>query len=311
MNNVYNNIQDIVGDTPLLKLNRYGEKHNFSSSVYAKLECLNPAGSIKDRAALSMIQDAQAKGLLTKDSVIVEPTSGNTGIGLAAMAVSQGYRVVLTMPETMSQERRTMLAAYGAELVLTSGKLGMQGAVDKANELVAADPNAIMLGQFDNQANADAHYRTTGPELWKALDGKIDVFVCGVGTGGTISGTGAYLKEKNPAIEVVAVEPADSPLLSTGNAGPHKLQGLGANFIPTLLNQKIYDKIITATTEEAFQAGADIARTEGTFVGISSGAALSAVKKLATDPAYAGKNIVVILPDSGDRYLSSPMVTGE
>lgn len=307
MNKAYENIQSLVGNTPLLKLNRYGAKHGFSASVFAKLEYLNPAGSVKDRAALGMIRQAQEAGILTENSVIVEPTSGNTGIGLAAMAVSQGYRVILTMPDTMSQERRTLLSAYGAELVLTEGKLGMQGAVDKANELAETMDNAIILGQFDNKSNAHAHYTTTGPEIWDALDGNIDVFIAGIGTGGTITGAGNYLKEKNSNIEIIAVEPADSPLLSQGKASGHKLQGMGANFVPQILDKTVYSRILTATTEEAFQAGADIAKTEGTLVGISSGAVLSAAKKVATDPAYAGKNIVVILPDSGDRYLSSPM----
>lgn len=307
MNKTYENIQSLVGSTPLLKLNRYGKKHNFTAQVYAKLEYLNPAGSVKDRAALNMIRDGEQKGILNENSVIIEPTSGNTGIGLAAMAVSRGYRVILTMPDTMSQERRTLLSVYGAELVLTEGKLGMQGAVDKAEELAQTIDNAIILGQFDNKANTQAHYSTTGPEIWEALDGQIDVFIAGIGTGGTISGTGAYLKEKNPNIEIIAVEPADSPLLSQGQASSHKLQGMGANFVPNILNKTIYSRILTATTEEAFRAGADIVKTEGTLVGISSGAILSAAEKIAKDPAYAGKNIVIILPDSGDRYLSSPM----
>ncbi len=307
MEKIYNSLQEMVGNTPLLKLNRFTEKHQLSANLYGKLEYLNPAGSTKDRAALSMICQAQESGLLTEDSIIVEPTSGNTGIGLAAMGVSQGYRVILTMPETMSQERRTMLAAYGAELVLTPGALGMQGAVDKANQLVAENPKAVQLGQFENPANAQAHYRTTGPELWKALGQDLHVLVAGIGTGGTISGTGAYLKEQNPAIQVVAVEPAGSPLLSQGTAGPHQIQGIGANFVPKLLNTDIYDKIIPVANQDAFDFGADLVRTEGTLVGISSGAALWAATQLAKDPAYAGKNIVVILPDSGDRYLSSPM----
>lgn len=304
------NIQALVGQTPLLKLNRFSAKHQLSASLYGKLEYLNPAGSTKDRAALFMIQDAQSRGLLHPDSILVEPTSGNTGIGLAAMGVSQGYRVILTMPETMSQERRTMLAAYGAELVLTPGNLGMQGAVDRANELVAENPKAIQLGQFENQANAQAHYATTGPELWQALEGKLDFLVCGIGTGGTITGTGRYLKEQNPQIQVVAVEPAASPLLSQGTAGPHPLQGIGANFIPSLLDQTIYDRILTVSQEDAFATGAQLARLEGTLVGISSGAALWAGKVLAKDPQNAGKHIVVILPDSGDRYLSSPLFQG-
>lgn len=309
MNHVAENIQSLVGGTPLLKLNRYGTKHNFVANVFAKLEYLNPAGSVKDRAALGMIKKAQEEGILNENSVIIEPTSGNTGIGLAAMAVSQGYRVILTMPDTMSQERRTLLSAYGAELVLTEGKLGMQGAVDKANELAKKMENGVILGQFDNEANAHAHYSTTGPEIWEALNGNVDVLIAGIGTGGTITGTGNFFKEKNTSIEIIAVEPADSPLLSQGKASGHKLQGMGANFVPKILDKTVYHRILTATTEEAFEAGAEIAKTEGTLVGISSGAVLSVAKKVATDPAYEGKNIVVILPDSGDRYLSSPMFT--
>lgn len=307
MNKVYENIQSLVGQTPLLKLNRYGAKHGFQANVFAKLEYLNPAGSVKDRAALGMIRQAQESGVLKENSVIIEPTSGNTGIGLAAMAVSQGYRVILTMPDTMTQERRTLLSVYGAELVLTEGKLGMKGAVDKANELAETIENAVILGQFDNDYNAKAHYATTGPEIWNDLDGNVDVFIAGIGTGGTITGAGGFLKQQNPNIEIIAVEPADSPLLSEGKASGHKLQGLGANFVPGILDTTVYNRILTASTEEAFQAGADVVKTEGTLVGISSGAVLAMAKKVATDPAYAGKNIVVVFPDSGDRYLSSPM----
>lgn len=311
MKKVYENIQEIVGNTPLLHLNRYGAKHNFCANVYGKLEYLNPAGSIKDRAALFMLQDAQKKGLLTPDSVIIEATSGNTGIGLASMAISQGYPVVIVMPDTMSVERRTLLAAYGAELVLTEGKLGMQGSVDKAKELEQSIKGGIILGQFSNHANSQAHYETTGPEIWEALDGNIDFLVSAVGTGGTLTGTAKYLKEKNPNIIIVAVEPADSPLLSKGTPGPHKLQGMGPNFLPEVLDKSVIDKIFPVTTEEAYEAGADLVKTEGTLVGISSGALLSVGKKLATDSANTGKNIVVILPDSGDRYLSSPMFVPE
>lgn len=307
MNKVYENIQSLVGQTPLLKLNRYGAKHGFQANVFAKLEYLNPAGSVKDRAALGMIRQAQESGVLKENSVIIEPTSGNTGIGLAAMAVSQGYRVILTMPDTMTQERRTLLSVYGAELVLTEGKLGMKGAVDKANELAETIENTVILGQFDNDYNAKAHYATTGPEIWNDLDGNVDVFIAGIGTGGTITGAGGFLKQQNPNIEIIAVEPADSPLLSEGKASGHKLQGLGANFVPGILDTTVYNRILTASTEEAFQAGADVVKTEGTLVGISSGAVLAMAKKVATDPAYAGKNIVVVFPDSGDRYLSSPM----
>lgn len=307
MKQVYETIQDLVGNTPLLKLNRFGRKHEFVGNVYAKLEYLNPAGSIKDRAALGMIESAKRQGSLPDNAVIIEATSGNTGIGLAAMAVSQGYRVILTMPDTMSQERRTLLSAYGAELVLTDGTLGMKGAVDKAIALSEELENGIILGQFENDHNAHSHYLTTGPEIWDALDGKVDVLVAGIGTGGTITGVGRYLTEKNPNIEIIAVEPADSPLLSQGKAGGHKLQGMGANFVPKILDKTIYSKIMTATTEDAFRYGAEIAKTEGTLVGISSGAALSVASKIASDSAYDGKNIVVIFPDSGDRYLSSPM----
>lgn len=308
---IYQNIQDLVGETPLLRLNRFEKKHELLANLYGKLEYLNPAGSVKDRAALSMIREAEESGKLTLDTVIVEATSGNTGIGLAAMAVSQGYRVILTMPDTMSSERRSLLKAYGAELELTEGKLGMQGAVDKAKELVKTLPKAVMLGQFTNQTNAESHYQGTGPEIWADLNGKIDVFVAGIGTGGTITGVGRFLKEKNKEVEIIAVEPSDSPLLSEGCTGGHKLQGMGPNFVPEILDTTIFDQILTVTAEEAFENGADLVKTEGTLVGISSGAALAVGKKLALNPAYQGKNIVVMLPDSGDRYLSSPMFVGE
>lgn len=304
---IYNNIRELVGSTPLLQLHRFGEIHQFQGNVFAKLEFFNPTGSVKDRAALSMLDCAVKEGKITKESIIIEATSGNTGIGLASMAVSQGYRVILTMPDTMSVERRNLLSAYGAELVLTEGKLGMQGAVDKAKELEATLDNAIILGQFENQANVNAHYNSTGPEIWADLNGNVDVLVAGIGTGGTISGTGKFLKEKNPKMEIIAVEPADSPLLSQGKTGGHKLQGMGPNFIPSILDTHIYDQIFTVTTEDAFETGAAFAKIEGALVGISSGAALSVAKKLAVLPEYKEKNIVVILPDSGDRYLSSPM----
>lgn len=312
MSKIYENIQELVGNTPLLHLNRFGAKHNFCAEVYGKLESFNPGGSIKDRAALSMLEDAKKQGRLTPDSVIIESTSGNTGIGLAAMAISQGYRVIITMPDTMSVERRTLLSAYGAELVLTDGALGMQGSVDKAKELEQELDGGIILGQFENEANPDSHYQTTGPEIWEDLEGKVDIFVAGVGTGGTLTGTAKYLKEKNPDVLIVAAEPADSPMLSQGKPGPHKLQGMGPNFIPAVLDKSYIDEIFPVTTEEAFETGADLVRTEGTLVGISSGAILSVAKKLAVDPKHKGKNIVVMLPDSGDRYLSSPMfVKGE
>lgn len=281
------------------------------AQILAKLEYLNPAGSVKDRVALAMVEDAEKKGILKPGATIIEPTSGNTGIGLASVAAAKGYRTILTLPETMSVERRTLLKAYGAELVLTEGALGMKGAIDKAEELERTIPGAVILGQFDNPANPAAHAATTGPEIWEDTDGEIDIFVAGVGTGGTITGIGTYLKSRNPKVQVVAVEPDDSPLLSGGEAGPHQLQGIGANFIPSILNTQVYDEIIRITTEEAYNAGRDIARSEGILVGITSGAALHAAVNLAKRPENAGKTIVVLLPDSGDRYLSTPMFTEE
>jgi len=299
---------ELIGGTPILKLNNYskvaGVEH---ATILAKLEYLNPAGSVKDRAALYMIRDAEEKGILKPGATIIEPTSGNTGIGLAAVAVARGYKAILTLPETMSVERRTMLAAYGAELVLTDGVKGMKGAIEKAEELKNNIPGAIILGQFDNPANVAAHLETTGPEIWEQTDGKIDIFVAGVGTGGTITGVGEYLKSKNPDIKIVAMEPADSPVLSGGQPGPHKIQGIGANFVPQILNTEIYDEIITIENEDAFVEGRAFAQSEGILVGISSGAALKAATILAKRPENAGKNIVVLLPDSGDRYLSTPM----
>lgn len=306
MKQVVESVQELVGGTPLLKLKRYGAKHGFVAEVYGKLEYLNPTGSVKDRAALSMIEKAEELGVLQKNSVLIEATSGNTGIALAAMGVSKGYRVILTMPETMSQERRSLLAAYGAELILTEGSLGMQGAVDKARELEETIENAVIMKQFENLHNAEAH-KSTAKELLTALDGQIDVLIAGIGTGGTITGTGMYLRQEIPSLEIIAVEPADSPLLSQGKAGGHKLQGIGANFVPKLLDTTVYNKVFTATTEDSFSSGADFAKTEGILLGISSGAVLSVAKQIARDSAYEGKNIVVILPDSGDRYLSSPM----
>jgi len=299
---------ELIGGTPILKSNHYskvaGVEH---ATILAKLEYLNPAGSVKDRAALYMIRDAEEKGILKPGATIIEPTSGNTGIGLAAVAVARGYKAILTLPETMSVERRTMLAAYGAELVLTDGVKGMKGAIEKAEELKNNIPGAIILGQFDNPANVAAHLETTGPEIWEQTDGKIDIFVAGVGTGGTITGVGEYLKSKNPDIKIVAMEPADSPVLSGGQPGPHKIQGIGANFVPQILNTEIYDEIITIENEDAFVEGRAFAQSEGILVGISSGAALKAATILAKRPENAGKNIVVLLPDSGDRYLSTPM----
>lgn len=307
MPKIAHSVEELIGHTPLLELTHYSIQHQFCARVLAKLEYLNPAGSAKDRVGLSMIQDAEEKGLLKPGGTIIEPTSGNTGIGLACVAAVRGYRVILTMPDTMSAERRAMLSAYGAELVLTPGALGMQGAVDQALELARTISGSFIPDQFANPANPAAHYRTTGPEIWTDTGGQVDVLVATVGTGGTLSGTGRYLKEKNPTLQVAAVEPDASPLLSGGTAGPHQIQGIGANFIPEALDRTIYDQIIRVKDQDAFTAGREIARTEGILVGISSGAALWAAGKLAQNQEYAGKTIVVVLPDSGDRYLSSPM----
>lgn len=297
-------LTELIGNTPLLELQRYEQKYGLGGKILAKLEYLNPAGSVKDRAAYSMILDAEKKGFLKPGSVIIEPTSGNTGIGLACVAAARGYRVILTMPETMSRERRSLLKAYGAELVLTEGSRGMQGAVDMAEELAEKTPGSVIPGQFSNAANPAAHYRTTGPEIWSDTNGMVEAFVAGVGTGGTISGTGKYLKEMNPNIHIAAVEPSASPLLSEGKAGPHKLQGIGANFIPEILDQKIYDEIIAVGNEEAMKTARELCRLEGIFVGITSGAAVCAAARLAARPEFAGKYIVALLPDSGDRYLN-------
>lgn len=307
MSNIYSSITDLVGGTPLLKLGTYGKENNVSGEILAKLEYFNPAGSVKDRIAKAMIDEAEAKGELKAGSVIIEPTSGNTGIGLASIASARGYRVILTMPETMSVERRNLLKAYGAELVLTEGAKGMKGAIAKADELAAEIPNSFIPGQFVNPANPAAHKATTGPEIWADTDGKVDLFVSGVGTGGTISGVGEYLKSKNPNVKIFAVEPADSPVLSKGTPGPHKIQGIGAGFVPDTLNTAIYDEIITVSNDNAFATGKKIAKTEGLLVGISSGAALFAATELAARPENAGKTIVVILPDTGERYLSTPL----
>lgn len=303
----YNNITELVGKTPLLRLTNYIRENSLEADIYGKLEYFNPAGSVKDRIAKAMIEDAEAKGLLHPDSVIIEPTSGNTGIGLAAVAASKGYRVILTMPETMSVERRNLLKAYGAQLVLTEGSKGMKGAIAKANELAKETPHSFIPSQFTNPANPTAHFATTGPEIWEDTDGKVDIFVAGVGTGGTISGVGEFLKSKNPDIKVIAVEPATSPVLSKGVSGPHKIQGIGAGFVPETLDTKIYDEIIPVENEDAFRTGAAIARREGVLVGISSGAAVWAATELAKRPENKGKLIVVLLPDTGDRYLSTPM----
>ena len=309
MSSIYEDITGLVGGTPLVKVKNYSKAHGLEATVLVKLEYLNPAGSVKDRIAKAMIEDAEKKGLLKEGSVIIEPTSGNTGIGLAAVAAARGYRAILTMPETMSVERRNLLKAYGAEIVLTEGAKGMKGAIEKADELAEQIPGAFIPGQFVNPANPAAHKATTGPEIWNDTDGKVDIFVAGVGTGGTLSGTGEYLKSKNPAIKIVAVEPESSPVLSKGVAGPHKIQGIGAGFVPKTLNTEIYDEIIPVSNEDAFAAGKEVARKDGILVGISSGAALYAATQLAQRPENKGKTIVVLLPDTGDRYLSTPLFT--
>ena len=308
---VYEKVTDLIGKTPLVKLTNYIEDNELEADIYAKLELFNPAGSVKDRIALAMIDDAEQKGLLKKGSVIIEPTSGNTGIGLASVAAARGYRIILTMPETMSVERRNLLKAYGAELVLTDGAKGMKGAIAKAEELSKEIPDSFIPGQFVNPANPAIHRATTGPEIWDDTDGKVDIFVAGVGTGGTVSGVGEYLKSKNPNVKVVAVEPAGSPVLSKGVSGPHKIQGIGAGFVPDTLDTKVYDEIIAVENEDAFKTGREIARKEGVLVGISSGAAVYAASVLAKRPENKGKIIVALLPDNGDRYLSTPMFTEE
>ena len=304
---MYQSIPELIGNTPLLELGRYSRAVGLSTPLAAKLEAFNPAGSVKDRVGLGLILDAEEKGLLHPGSVIVEPTSGNTGIGLACVAASRGYRVILTMPETMSLERRKLLAAYGAELVLTPGSQGMQGAVDRAKALVEEIPGAFLAGQFDNPANPQAHYRTTGPEIWKDTDGKVEIFVAGVGTGGTLSGVGRYLKEQNPQVKVVGVEPADSPLLSQGKAGPHGIQGIGANFVPKNFDPAICDEILPVNTQDAIQAAKELARQECYLAGISSGAALWAAVQVARRPENQGKLVTVLLPDTGERYLSTAL----
>ncbi|KAI4453420.1 cystathionine beta-synthase [Holotrichia oblita] len=311
MSKIYNSITELVGRTPLLRLRGFEKAKDINAEIVAKLEYFNPAGSVKDRIAKAMIDDAEAKGLLKSGSVIIEPTSGNTGIGLAAVAAARGYEIILTMPETMSIERRNLLKAYGAKLVLTEGAKGMKGAIAKAEELAEETENSFIPGQFVNPANPAVHKATTGPEIWEDTDGKIDFFVSGIGTGGTISGVGEYLKSKKPDIKIIAVEPADSPVLSQGKAGPHKIQGIGAGFVPDTLNTKIYDEIFTVTNEDSFKTGWEFARAEGVLVGISSGAALYAATELAKRPENAGKTIVVILPDTGERYLSTPLFAEE
>lgn len=312
MANIKASATELIGKTPLLEMNNYAKIQGVNGvSIIAKLEYLNPAGSVKDRVALSMITEAEKKGILKKGATIIEPTSGNTGIGLASVAAARGYHAILTLPDTMSVERRTLLQAYGAELVLTEGAKGMKGAIEKAQELQSSIPGSVILGQFDNPANPAVHAATTGPEIFEDTDGKVDIFVAGVGTGGTITGVGAYLKSRNPRIKVVAVEPEGSPVLSGGKHGPHRIQGIGAGFVPSVLNTGVYDEIITVSDEDAFASGRLAARTEGILVGISSGAALHAAAELAKRPENEGKRIVALLPDSGDRYLSTPMFAAD
>ncbi len=308
MAKIYSKATELIGHTPLLRVENYmREKGITDATILVKLEYLNPAGSVKDRIALAMVEDAEKKGILKPGATIIEPTSGNTGIGLASVAAAKGYRTILTLPDTMSVERRNLLKAYGAQLVLTEGSKGMKGSIARAEELRQEIPGAVILGQFDNAANPAAHAAATGPEIWEDTDGQVDIFVAGVGTGGTITGVGTYLKSKNPKIQVVAVEPSDSPVLSGGKPGPHKLQGIGAGFVPTVLNTQVYDEVFTVTTEQAFSAGRELAHREGVLVGITSGAALYAASQLALRPQNKGKTIVALLPDSGDRYLSTAM----
>ena len=307
MSKVYTSADQLIGSTPLVELTHIEREDGLKARIIGKLEFFNPAGSVKDRIAKAMIEDAESRGLLNEGSVIIEPTSGNTGIGLAAVAAAKGYRIIIVMPETMSVERRRMMKAYGAELVLTEGAKGMKGAIAKANELANQIPDSFLPGQFTNPVNPAAHKSTTGPEIWADTDGRVDIFVSGVGTGGTVTGVGGYLKEKKPSVKVVAVEPADSPVLSGGDAGPHKIQGIGEGFVPAVLDTKIYDEIITVKNEEAFATGRRIARSEGILAGISSGAAVWAAIQLAKRPENEGKTIVVLLPDTGDRYLSTPL----
>lgn len=306
---IYQAITDLIGGTPLLELKNYEKENKLSATIAAKLEYFNPAGSVKDRIAQAMIDDAEEKGILKPGAVIIEPTSGNTGIGLAAVAASRGYRIILTMPETMSVERRNLLKAYGAEIVLTDGVKGMNGAIEKAEELAKETSGSFIPGQFTNPANPETHIRSTGPEIWEDTDGKVDIFVAGVGTGGTLSGVGKYLKAQNSDVRIIAVEPAGSPVLSEGTAGPHKIQGIGAGFVPETLDTEVYDEIIAVENEDAFETGRTLAKTEGLLVGISSGAAVFAAAQLAKRPENNGKLIVALLPDTGDRYLSTPMFT--
>ena len=304
---IYNNVTELIGKTPILKLNNYSARENIEANIFAKLEYFNPAGSVKDRIAAAMIAAAEENGIIKPGATIIEPTSGNTGIGLASVGTAKGYKVILTMPETMSVERRNLVKAYGAEVVLTEGALGMKGAIQKAEDLKNEIEGAVILGQFVNPANPQAHYDTTGPEIWSDLDGKVDAFVAGVGTGGTVSGIGKYLKEQNPDVKIFAVEPATSPVLSEGKGGAHKIQGIGAGFVPETLNTEVYDEVVTVPNEAAFETGNKIAKTEGILVGISSGAALWAAQQIAARDEFKGKNIVVLLPDTGDRYLSTAL----
>lgn len=304
---VYKAISDLIGNTPLVELTHIEEKEGLGASVVAKVEFFNPAGSVKDRIAKKMIEDAEKKGLIKPGATLIEPTSGNTGIGIASVAAAKGYKAIMTMPETMSVERRNLLKAYGAKVVLTDGKAGMKGAIAKAKELAATIPNSFIPSQFENPSNPQAHYESTGPEIWKDTEGKVDIFVAGVGTGGTVSGTGKYLKDQNPNVKVVAVEPATSPVLSEGHAGPHGIQGIGAGFVPNILDTSVYDEVFTVTNEQAYETGRLIAHNEGMLVGVSSGAATYAAIQIAKRPENKGKTIVVLLPDTGERYLSTPM----
>ncbi|MGC6176134.1 cysteine synthase A [Lacrimispora sp. 38-1] len=307
MENIRKSAQELIGNTPLLELSNYERKHGLKAAIIAKLEYFNPAGSVKDRAALAMIEDGEKSGRIKPGATIIEPTSGNTGIGIASIAAMKGYRAILTMPETMSVERRNLLKAYGAEIVLTEGTKGMKGAIDKAQELQKEIEGSVIMGQFDNPANPGIHRETTGPEIWADTDGKVDVFIAGIGTGGTITGVGEFLKSKNPDIKIYGVEPAGSPILSGGKPGPHGIQGIGAGFVPVILNQEIYDEIIPVENNDAYETGKEIAKTEGILVGISSAAAVWAAKETAKRPEFEGKRIVVLLPDTGDRYLSTPL----
>lgn len=307
MARIYKSIEEMIGGTPLLQLGNYGKKHGLGANLLAKVEAMNPGGSAKDRVAKRMVEDAERAGILREGATIIEPTSGNTGIGLAVMAAARGYRAIIVMPDTMSMERRLLMTAFGAELVLTEGQKGMAGAIERAEELAKEIPDSFIPGQFDNPSNPAAHYDSTGPEIYEDTDGKVDIFVAGIGTGGTITGVGRYLKEKNPAVKIVGVEPASSPLLTKGTAGPHGLQGIGANFVPSILDRSVIDEIMTVTDEEAYETGRELAWTEGLLAGISAGAAAFAAAELAKRPENAGKNIVVLLPDTGDRYLSTEM----